>query len=263
VADEDLASQGADDEAQADDAALQDDQQQQPDPYADLASEMGWKPKEQWQGPEDAWKPAKDFILAGRDINQSLSRELKGVREQIDRLTHTSSQIMQDKVAERDAYWQQQMTQAVEDGDTAKALELAQRRPQAQPQNGGADPAVARWIADNSWYDTHPRAKALAAEVSDRLARQGFDTATQLSEARAEVQQRYPELFGTPAKQPPATQTGASRNPAPSNRVKGFADMPQDSQRMAREYEKQFGVKPEDFAKSYWADQASQRSVRA
>ena len=83
----------------------------------------------------------------------------------------------------------------------------------------------------------------------------GLDHMEYLGDSREAIGAEFPEHFPAPAKQPPATQTGASRNPNPSNRAKGFADMPAASQQVALDYEKRLGVPKETTAKSYWADQ--------
>jgi hypothetical protein len=51
----------------------------------------------------------------------------------------------------------------------------------------------------------------------------------QIEEAQAAVRRRFPELFADtppPAKTPPAVHGTTSRAAAPSNRAKGFGDLP-------------------------------------
>lgn len=224
-----------------------------PEPIANLARDLGWTPKEEWHGEPEKWKPAEQFIRDGREIQQTTARELRSLREQMERVGGVTETLVRDKVAERDAYWQQQFNQAVEDGDTEKATALLDKRPTAQPDaKPGEDPAVAAWRAKNPWFDADPAARVRAIEVSQRLA--NLPVTEQLAAAEKIARKEFPEHFPAPAKPPPATQTGTSRNPNPSNRSKGFADMPQDSQRMALDYEKRLGVKKEDFAKSYWQE---------
>lgn len=250
MAEEELAPEG-----EALEPELETPQDDTPEPIAKLASDLGWTPKDQWQGDPEKWKPAEQFIRDGREIQHTTARELRSVREQMERLGGVTETIIQDRVATARANWEREFDQAVEDGDTARARELRAKEPTAPAKATGPDPTVQRWVADNPWFETHPRAKAVAAEISDKLARQGFDVPTQLKEAEAEVKLRYPDLFKAPTKAPPATQTGQSRNPNPSNRVKGFTDMPQDSQRIALDFEKRLGVPKEQTAKSYWAEQ--------
>jgi hypothetical protein len=253
VAEPDLALEGEGAQAEEAEGAVQDDT---PEPIANLAKDMGWTPREEWQGEPQKWKPAEQFIRDGREIQQSTARELRAMREQVERIGGATSRIIQDKEAEINARWEAHLAQATEDGDTKAVLELAKQPPTASvvSRQNGRDPTVQQWIADNPWYEAHPRAKALATEISNRLAAVGEDTATQLKEAKAEVMQRYPELFGKPAKAPPGVQTAAARGAA-TNRVKGFAHMPAESQAAALDLERRLGVPKESTAKSYWAEQ--------
>lgn len=256
MADQDIALAG--DDAQVDDTAPPEAQQHElpaedtPEPIANLARDLGWTPREEWQGEPDKWKPAEQFIRDGRDIQQATSKELRAVRDQLDRIGNATTSIIQDKVAERDAYWQQKFNQAVEDGDTEAARKLIEQRPTGQPQPQGPPPEVATWTARNPWFNSDPLAQARAKEISDRLAH--LPVGEQLQQVERAIRKEFPEHFPAPAKRPPVTQTGASRTAAPGNRQKGFADMPADSQRVALDYEKRLGVNKDDFARSYWAD---------
>jgi hypothetical protein len=219
------------------------------DPIASLASELGWVPQDQFRGDPEKWKPAADFIKTGRDIQQTTAKELRTLREQMERVSGVTSQIVQDKIAERDAYWRSQFTQAVEEGDTERAQKLVEQRPTAQPDNSMPAETQA-WVAKNEWFNKDPLAQARAIEICERLKH--LPVSEQLAQAERGIRKEFPEHFPAPAKQPPGVQTGQARNPAPSNRAKGFADMPADSQKLALDYEKRLGVKREDFAKSYW-----------
>lgn len=255
MADENLALEG--ERAQVVDTAAEQQPEEQHEPTAsELAAELGWKPKDQWQGDPEAWKPAADFIKAGRDIQQSTSRELRALREQMERVAGVTSQIVTDKVAERDAYWQTQFNQAVEEGDTETARKLAENRPSAAAK--GADPTVASWVSKNEWFNKDPLARARAEEISNKLAH--LPVSEQLAQVERGIRKEFPEHFPAPAKTPPATQTGQSRTAQPSSRVKGFADMPAASQQAALDFERLNKVPKEDFARSYWAQEAKKGS---
>lgn len=232
-----------------------------PEPIANLAKELGWVPREEFRGEPEKWKPADQFIRDGRDIQQTTARELRSLREQMERMGAVTSTIIEDKVAERDAYWKTQFNQAVEDGDTEKANALLEQRPAAKaPTQAGTDPIVAAWKAKNPWFDTDPAAGFRASEVSDRLKH--LPVPEQLAAVEKVIRKEYPEHFAPPAKQPPGVQTAASRNPNPSNRVKGFNDMPAASQQVARDMVRRHpGLTLEAFAKSYWSDPTNQRSA--
>jgi hypothetical protein len=268
VADEDLtateAEQGSEAASEEGAEAVQTTEttEAQPDPIAQLAAEMGWKPKEEYQG--DNWKPAAEFIKAGRDITQTVTKQLRSVQDQLERVTRTSSQLMADQLAERDAYWANLQAKGVEDGDQAVVDRAVRERikiQQATPVDG-PPPETRDFVERNkNWYGVDHLATMRAQEITDRLAKAGVTPAEQLAQAERAIRREYPELFPTPAKQPAAVQTATSRNANTSSRQKGFADMPAESQKLAREYQAQHGIPVEKFAASYWQDQENQRRV--
>lgn len=237
----------------------------QPDPVAALAMEMGWAPKEKWEGPEDQWKPADQFIKDGRDINRGLSRELRGMRDQLDRVTRTSSQLLEDKIAERDRYWQSVHRKAVEDGDHELAERAFEERgklaavPKDTEEARAAEAAAAAardFATKNSWFGTQPLPTARAREIGDMLAKAGYPPEVQVAEAEKVIRREYPDLYPQP-RQAPGVHGTRSRSADTRSRAKGYNDMPPESRAMADDYERRHGVKKEDFAKSYWAEQAS------
>jgi hypothetical protein len=237
----------------------------EPDPIAQLAAEMGWKPKEEYQG--DNWKPAAEFIKAGRDITQTVSRQLRTVQEELGRVTRTSAQLMADKLAERDAYWANIQAQGVEDGkqdvvDRAvrERIKLQQSAPVDTPPPPPPE-SLAFMERHKNWYGVDPLATMRAEEITAALFARGVSVPEQLKQVERAIRKEYPELFVPTAKQPAAVQTATSRNANTSSRQKGFADMPAESQKLAREYQAQHGIPVEKFAASYWQDQENQRRV--
>ena len=231
------------------------DDDAQPSPVEELAGKIGWSPKDQWKGDPDKWRPADEFIIAGRDIQQTTSRELRAVREQMERLSGVTETIVRDKVAERDAYWENRLTQAVDDGDHAAAKEATRELAKSEAgRQAPPDPTVSQWVAKNDWFNTDPLAALRAREISDRLGKAGVPVPEQLTQIDRAMRKEFPELFPAPAKTAPGTQTGSGRPASPTNRIKGYAHMPDDAQKMAMDYKERHGVPTEEFAKRYWAN---------
>lgn len=240
------------------------EEEQKPDPVADLASQMGWVPQDQFRGDPEDWKPAADFIKAGRDINRNLSRELRGMREQVERVGQATSHLIEERVAARDAYWKDIHTKAVEKGDTELAerahderVKLTQEKPQA---TSGDPPETTDFKARNaSWFGVDDVATLRAMEVGESMRRLGKSIPEQLQAAERVIKKEFPELFKAPSKTPAQTQTAETRSASTTSRAKGFADMPAESQKMALDYEKRHGIKRDTFAQSYWADQQKRK----
>lgn len=260
MADEELAPEGSEALELAPDTGAPGAPETNADPIANLASELGWVPQDQFKGDPDKWRPADEFIRTGRDIQQTTSRELRSLREQMERIGGVTTQIVQDKVAERDAYWRTQFNQAVEEGDTERAAQLVEQRPKAQPQAGQTPAETQEWIGKNEWFNKDPLAQARAIEICERLKH--LPVPEQLAQAERGIRKEFPEHFAAPAKQPPGVQTAQSRKAAPSNRAKGFGDMPAESQQIAKDMVRRNpSLTLDAFAKSYWADMNNTRRV--
>jgi hypothetical protein len=261
VAEEDLAS-AEEAEALNDAPENQADQTNEvPEPIVNLASELGWVPKDQFRGDPEKWRPADEFIRAGRDIQQTLSKELRSVKQEVERFGRVAAGITQDRVRQTEQHWQQKLAEAVDAGDHEAANQAVdQIKRVEQTPRPGAPPEVDEWRSRNPWFDKDPLAKLRAAELSDKLAKSGVtDVSEQLREVERAIRKEFPEHFPAKAKDPPATQTGHSRKAAPSNRAKGFADMPAESQQMAKDMVRRNpSVTLEAIAKSYWSDVANQ-----
>lgn len=264
---EELAPEAGTEPIDAPDEGEEQEQTQTADPFEELATEWGWVPQDKFRGPAEAWRPAKEFIKYERDRSDGLSRELRSVKDEVGRMARVSSQLLEDKISERDAYWQQQHAQAVQDGDYTAAdravqerFKLSQQAQQAQPQQGFSETTQA-WMARNTWFNSDPLAKVRAQEIAARLAADGLPEEEQLRQAERAIRKEFPEHFPQASKQPAAVQTAQTRTSQPSNKAKGFNDMPAAAQEMARDYQKRHGIKVEEFAKSYWDDQAKQRRV--
>ena len=240
------------------------DDQQQPDPIEALAGEVGWVPQDQWQGEPTEWRPAADFLKTGREITRSVSRKLRNMEDQLSRVTATSSQILTDKIAERDAYWRNQHRQAVEDGNhdlAERAVEERVKLKAEAPAANGAAPLPSE-TADfmerhKSWMGKDPLATMRAEELANQLAQRGVPIPEQLVQVERAIRREFPEHFAQPGKAPAAVQTGQARNSGRGSGKKGFADMPPESQTMAKDYLERHGIPLEDFAKRYFENEAT------
>jgi hypothetical protein len=237
-------------------------------PYAELAQRIGWLPKDQFAGPPEQWKPADQFIIDGRDIQRETASRLKTVESQLSTISKTSASIVEQQVNERVEALRTQHAEAVEAGDADRALKisrtidttLAAATPAAIPS------AEAQAFAErnSSWFQKpgNEYATARAIEIGNTLAAQGYtDHATQLRIVEQRLKQEMPQLFkdglnGT-RKDPPGVHAPGSRGAPPSNRQKGFGDMPKEAQDIARDM-KERGViaTTDDYVRNYFANEA-------
>jgi len=233
-------------------------EEQEDDPYAPLAQRMGWVPKSEYRGDPEKWKPAEQFIIDGHEIQRNVSKELRELKSTVDVMSRTTGTIVEQRLAEQRRELEQAHAQAVEDGD-AQAARAISREIDALSLAAAPKPSgtVEEWRQKNPWFQKDPLATDLAFEVCERLARQGFSHAEQLEAAERRVLKEYPELFPAERQQqrPPAVGQPRSRQAIPSNRAKGFHDMPKPAQDVAVDMENRGLIKRDDYVKQYWAEQ--------
>jgi hypothetical protein len=218
--------------------------EQPANPIEALASELGWSPKDQFRGKPEDWKPADEFIRAGRDIQRTVSRELKDVRSTLDTMSRTTAQILQDRLAaqktELEAKWQD----AFDRGDNVAARQLGAQIAQieaapAQPAHAAPPTQEGQNFAQRhaAWYGRNSEATNYALHRAQHYADQGLSPARQIAAVEQDMRPIFPDLFqpaqqGKPAPQvrPPQGRTATT-----SARQKGFADLPPEAQKVAKD----------------------------
>lgn len=266
MSDEDLKpAEGDDTPPDAADPPPSDPPESAEDPYAPLAQRLGWVPKDQFTGPAEAWKPAEQFIVDGRDIQRETAREVKNLRTQLETVAKTSASIVEQQVNERLDALRQRHAEAVEAGDSDTALKLAGQitTTLAAPKAASGPSPDAQAFAERnaSWFQKpgNEYATARAVEICNTLAAQGYtDHGTQLRIAEQRMRQEMPQLFteqknGTKA--PAGVNAPGTRGAAPSNRQKTFADMPIEAQNIARDMVDRKVIKStDDYTRNYFAN---------
>jgi hypothetical protein len=237
----------------------------------ELASEQGWMPQDKFKGPAEKWKPAHEFLRAGKDIQERTARELKEVRSSIDVLTRTSGAIMMDRLAAQHAEFTKRYQAAVERGDpdgAAIALDSirniqAQAASAASPARTPQAPAreTEAWVAKHQRLWSDPVAQQDALAVCNEYAKRHPNStpAEQLHYTETHMRARYPFLFDD--KPAPQVNGNITRNAGGvSSRTKTAGDLPKEARDMAKDLVERGLIPNEDtFAKHYF-EQAQRKA---
>jgi len=229
-------------------------EQPQPVSVDDLASEMGWKPQDQWKGDPDKWKPSDEFMRRTVDVNRNLSGKLRGLEEQVTHMARTSATIAEQAVrAEREKVLAEKQ-EAFDIGD-AEAFNRADKKLETLnvPIVPQVAPEAQDFAARNKWFNEDDEATRWAINRAGELGAQGLGPARQLAIVEREAKAMFPELFPapvTPAKGPDLNRPGP-RGGAPQIK-KGFSSLPADVQKAALEYEGRKVCSREEYAKIYY-----------
>lgn len=179
-----------------------DDQEEQT--AEDRAKAMGWKPKENYKGPEDKWVEAEEFVRRAdedpkeaRKANHALMRKLQKLEQgQDDLIAHQQRELVaarQQEYARAQADIRRNHDAAIAEGDVEKAgkawtaaealtqQQINEARAPAVTRMAGDDAAIlAAWKEDNDWYGSNYKATQEANAYEDWLAKQGKPLAQRL-----------------------------------------------------------------------------------
>lgn len=253
----------ADQFAEADDKA---DPNDDPAPNVeDIASRMGWVPKDKFRGEESDWKPADKFILDGNDIKSAQSRELKEMRRTLDTVARTTGAVMAERLKSQADALAAKYEGAVERGDTKEAAEALREHDQVMSRaqsSTASEPAAEaiQWVDKNAWMKPGPSFDPVAAQravqICDQYAKAGLPAADQVAKTEAVMRREFPHLFPDTAtkKDPPGVNEPAARTAMAQKRGKTAADMPKVHKDIASDLLDRGLIKDtESYARNYFA----------
>jgi hypothetical protein len=193
--------------------------EQQPEPQVSAieqkALEMGWRPKEDFQGSEDEFIDAKEFVR-----RQPLFEKIEAQNRQIKNVTKALSQLKEHytKVREveyenalKDLKSQRREALTAGDGDAFEKLDDKIKEAETQkehleklnidiPQQEEAHPEFVSWKTRNRWYDTVGYMKEFADSEGRRLHSSGMKPEAVLREVEKLVKAEFPNKFRNPNK---------------------------------------------------------------
>lgn len=200
------------------------------------ARTMGWKPKEEYRGPAEAWRDAEEFVRRGeeelpvlRERSRATERRLQAVQSQLSESTAVITDLTErvrnsderaykraraDLLKERAAAVEtgdttkfNQVEAELVDLDTTKPKPLAERRAVAQPPEGSTDvhPDALAWANENPWYhsDAQMRNAALSLHTQLLQAEPDLSVKENLARVTASVSAMFPGRVGNSGGLPP------------------------------------------------------------
>ena len=249
----------------------------------------GWRPKEEFKGPESKWIPAQEFVERGEKFAPIIKAKNRKLEQQIAELQTTTAQyvgFMNQQLSESRKRSEKLLDElreakakAIEDGNGKAVINFERQMEQVQDQMSrtqappAADPVVIKWRSENTWYGTDEDASDFADAVGYkyRSLHPEANPAQVLAHITEKVKARFPEHSDEPrvtqVRKPAGPEGGTARVAAATGAKKGptLADLPDDLSRdIARRIIRSMGVdkktgKPvmseEDYMKSYNSQQ--------
>lgn len=201
----------------------------QPSAIEQQALAQGWVPKDKFDGDEDSFIDAKEFVRRGELFSKidkqnrevkALQNALKAFKEHYSKVEEASYEkaLKELKTAER---------QALEDGDVSKFYAIKDEITEAEKQadlvkdakaaldNVVVTPTVApeflNWVNKNPWYENYKYMREFADDVGQKLFAQGVEKHAILKQVEQAVKNEFPNKFVNPNKEKPGmTESGKS-----------------------------------------------------
>lgn len=248
-----------------------------PEPTGDTTTERnwevearaeGWRPKEEFRGPEERWIDAKEFVERGEKFAPIIKAKNRKLEQQIEELKASTAQFIhltnQQLAREREqkesllTQIQDARAKAIEEGNGKAVINFERQEAQVRDQIGRlqppapVDPVVVAWRQANPWYGSDEDASDFADAAGYKF-RQTHPEATPqqvLAHIEGRVKARFTEYSDTPRQQrvKPAGPEGGtatavvSKTGAPKKMT--LADLPDDVSRdVARRIIRSMGTK--------------------
>lgn len=192
---------------------------QTPVEYSDVekrAMDMGWVPKDQYNGDPERWKSAEVFLALDEPIKriESQSKELKAVRKALEALQEHHSKVRENEYKRAMEDLKAARRQAYQDGDLDRVEALEERidefKQQAEEikQTGKIEiepeptvhPEFQHWLNRNPWYTSYKHMAAFADDIGLKLNAQGLSRQEVLKRVEEEVRKEFPNKFRNPNK---------------------------------------------------------------
>jgi len=190
------------------------------------AMEMGWRPKEQFNGDEIDFIDAKEFVR-----RQPLFDKIESQSKQLKTLTRTLNELKEHYTKVNEAAYDRAITdlraqrkEALSQGDgerfeklddqikiaETEKQQLDQLR-QAPAQEPEAHPEFVSWKSRNPWYEATGYMRTFADQIGVKLHQRGLPPAEVLAEVEKAVRKEFPQKFKNANKEDaPSIESGTS-----------------------------------------------------
>ena len=226
----------------------QEQEQQAPDhsPIELRAMDMGWRPKEEFQGDEDDFIEAKEFVRRQPLFEkiETQSKQIKAVSKALEALKTHYTRVEQAAVEKAITQMKSARKEALSDGDGERfellddeikkaetslaTIERVQKEPLVEEVVD--HPEWKAFNTRNPWYSSTAYMRKYADDVGTELAQKGMSPSDVLREVEKAVRKEFPNKFVNPNKEH-APDVNSSRSNQGPKKLGGDESKLSDSQR--------------------------------
>jgi hypothetical protein len=204
------------------------------------ALDQGWVPKEEFDGDEDSFVDAKEFLKRGELFSKidSQNRELKAVKKALSAFKEHYTKVEETAYKKALADLKKTQKEALVSGDTERFYEIEEQIEDIQTKaqdireaKGALEiaehdtqpvhPQFQSWVNRNQWYESSPYMRKFADDYGLNLAQQGLSPDVVLRRTEEAVKKEFPNKFVNPNKERAGNVEGSSNRSTPSRGAKG------------------------------------------
>ena len=201
---------------------------------------MGWRPKEDFEGEEEDFIDAKEFVRrkhlfdkidgVGKELRETKKalRALQAHHEKVKEAEyqHALKQLREEKKAALEAGDADKLIEIDDQIATAKAQQIIAQQ-QAQQQAAQPHPGFVQWVNKNQWYKDNAELRMTADQVGSAFAAANPETAPDevLAYVEKRIRKLYPEVFTNPNRERPSAVEGRSSNQVVDSRSKSDTEI--------------------------------------
>ena len=209
------------------------------DSYETDAREQGWRPKEEWDGDPEKWRPAKEFVERGELFGKidSMGKELKETRKALKMLQEHHTKVKETEYNRAIGELKALQKKHLESGDSDGYLEASElltdlkaeqkaREVAAELTPNQPHPDFVQWVSANKWYNADIEMHDYADAVGQRYASNnpGMDPHEVLAYVSKQVRNRFKEKFQNPNREKPSSVEGSNDTRQPKKESFSMTD---------------------------------------
>jgi hypothetical protein len=233
------------------------------------AIDMGWRPKEEFEGEEDDFIDAKEFVRRKPlfDKIETTGKELKQVRKALEQFKHHYDKVRENEYNRAMRALKAARKEALENGEGERfeAIDTQIKEVETQVQElqkSQQSPVVQDeatvpyefqvWSDRNRWYGTKTYMKVWADEFGQNLLNQGLTPQAVLTRVESEVRNQFPKEFNNPRKsQAPSVES--SRNTGTSKKSTDNYPLTEDQRKAMNNFVRLKLMSKEEYIQSLQA----------
>ncbi len=204
------------------------------DPFESKALEMGWRPKEEWDGDEADFIDAKEFVRR-KPLFEKIEHQSKAIKqltEAFDALKTHHTKVKESEYQRALKTLKEARREALREGETERALAYEDKIEEVEQQKAEFDsdaakvnvpveqeahPEFVAWKQRNGWYNKDTELRQFADTYGMSLAKQGKTPQEVLDLVAQRVRKAFPEKFTNPNRDKPGAVEAPSRKGASSD----------------------------------------------